>query len=117
VSGGPVVLVTGASRRVGAATAVALAAAGYRVAGAARSTATSPQRTPGTLDQTVAAIEAAGGEAVAIPTNLAAVDEVAANLPVQPARKTAAHCTGNRYRSIGGPIRSRTSFAISPGLA
>jgi NAD(P)-dependent dehydrogenase (short-subunit alcohol dehydrogenase family) len=74
----PVALVTGASRGVGAATAVALAAAGYRVACAARSTAAQPQRTSGTLDQTVAAIEAAGGEAVAIPTNLAVVDEVEA---------------------------------------
>ncbi|MEO7428608.1 MAG: SDR family NAD(P)-dependent oxidoreductase [Acidimicrobiales bacterium] len=68
---GKVALVTGASRGVGAAIAVALAAAGAQVACAARSTAVAPQRTPGTLDDTVARIDAAGGRAIAVPTNLA----------------------------------------------
>lgn len=75
---GKVALVTGASRGVGAATARALAAAGCKVACAARSTASSPQRTPGTLDETVSQIEAAGGEAIAVPTNLARQEEVKA---------------------------------------
>jgi NAD(P)-dependent dehydrogenase (short-subunit alcohol dehydrogenase family) len=75
---GKVALVTGASRGVGAAVAVALAAAGASVACAARSTATAPQRTPGTLDDTVARIQEAGGQAVAVPTNLADAAEVAA---------------------------------------
>jgi NAD(P)-dependent dehydrogenase (short-subunit alcohol dehydrogenase family) len=66
-----VALVTGASRGVGAAIAVALAEQGALVACAARSTADAPQRTPGTLDETVAHIEAAGGTALAVPTNLA----------------------------------------------
>jgi len=48
-----VALVTGASRGVGAATATALAGAGYAVACAARSTGDRPQRTPGTLDEVV----------------------------------------------------------------
>ncbi|HVV30359.1 MAG TPA: SDR family NAD(P)-dependent oxidoreductase [Mycobacteriales bacterium] len=68
---GKVALVTGASRGVGAATAIALAQAGCRVACAARSTASAPQRTPGTLDDTVARINADGGTAIAVPTNLA----------------------------------------------
>ena len=51
---GRIALVTGASRGVGAAVAVALAEAGCRVALAARSTDASPQRTPGTLDETLA---------------------------------------------------------------
>jgi citronellol/citronellal dehydrogenase len=68
---GKVALVTGASRGVGAAVADALAAAGASVACAARSTAASPQRTPGTLDDTVTRIEEAGGAALAVPTNLA----------------------------------------------
>jgi NAD(P)-dependent dehydrogenase (short-subunit alcohol dehydrogenase family) len=75
---GRVVLVTGASRGVGAAAAAALAGVGARVACAARSTASSPQRTPGTLDETVARIEAAGGTALAVPTNLADPAEVEA---------------------------------------
>ena len=68
---GKVAIVTGASRGVGAATAVALGEAGCGVACAARSTADHPQRTPGTLDETVRQVEAAGARALAVPTNLA----------------------------------------------
>jgi NAD(P)-dependent dehydrogenase (short-subunit alcohol dehydrogenase family) len=77
---GKVALVTGASRGVGAATAVALADARCRVACAARSTAASPQRTPGTLDATVGTITAAHGPgaAVAVPTDLSDSEQVAA---------------------------------------
>lgn len=75
---GQVALVTGASRGVGAAVAVALADAGATVVCAARSTADQPQRTPGTLDDTVARIRDAGGTAMAVPTNLADPDQVAA---------------------------------------
>jgi citronellol/citronellal dehydrogenase len=73
-----VALVTGASRGIGAATAVALAAAGADVACAARSTAAAPKRVPGTLDDTVARIEALGGKAVAVPADLAVDDDVVA---------------------------------------
>lgn len=75
---GRVALVTGASRGVGAATALALAQAGCAVACAARSTASQPQRTPGTLDDTVARIEEAGGTALAVPTDLADEAQVVA---------------------------------------
>lgn len=75
---GRVAIVTGASRGVGAATAVALGAAGCRVVCAARATAEQPLRLPGTIDDTVARIEAAGGEALAVPTNLAREDDVVA---------------------------------------
>jgi len=75
---GKVALVTGASRGVGAAAAVALAAAGCDVACAARSTRDAPQRTPGTLEDTAARVEAAGRRALIVPTNLADEDEVTA---------------------------------------
>ncbi len=75
---GKVAIVTGASRGVGAATAVALAARGARVACAARATDATPLRLPGTIDDTVRRITAAGGEAIAVPTNLARDDDVEA---------------------------------------
>jgi NAD(P)-dependent dehydrogenase (short-subunit alcohol dehydrogenase family) len=75
---GKVALVTGASRGVGAATAVALAEAGCHVACAARSTRDQPQRTAGTIDETVARVEAVGRKALAVPTNLAVDAEVEA---------------------------------------
>jgi len=76
--GGKVALVTGASRGVGAATAVALAEAGCDVACAARATESSPQRTAGTLDETVRRIEATGRRGLSIPTDLAVDDDVIA---------------------------------------
>jgi NAD(P)-dependent dehydrogenase (short-subunit alcohol dehydrogenase family) len=75
---GKVALVTGASRGVGAATAVALAEAGCHVACAARSTVDQPQRTAGTLDETLARIESVGGKGLAVPTNLAVSADVEA---------------------------------------
>jgi NAD(P)-dependent dehydrogenase (short-subunit alcohol dehydrogenase family) len=73
---GAVAIVTGASRGVGAATAVALAEAGAQVACAARATDESPLPLPGTIDETVSRITAAGGAAVAVPTNLAREEQV-----------------------------------------
>ncbi len=75
---GRVALVTGASRGVGAATAIALAEAGYAVACAARSTRDVPQRTPGTIDDVVDRIRVAGGTALAVPTDLSDRDQVRA---------------------------------------
>jgi citronellol/citronellal dehydrogenase len=79
---GKVAIVTGASRGVGAAVAVALAAEGCLVACAARSTAEAPKRTPGTLDETVARAKAAGaargGTAMAVVTDLAVDDDIVA---------------------------------------
>ncbi len=71
-----VAIVTGASRGVGAATAVALAAAGCKVACAARATDAAPLPISGTIDATVRTITDAGGDALAVPTNLAHEEEV-----------------------------------------
>jgi citronellol/citronellal dehydrogenase len=73
---GKVALVTGASRGVGAAAAIALADAGAGVACAARATDESPLRLPGTIDGTVRQITDAGGQALAVPTNLAVEDDI-----------------------------------------
>jgi citronellol/citronellal dehydrogenase len=73
---GKVALVTGASRGVGAAAAVLLARSGCDVACAARATRATPQRTSGTLDDTVERIQALGRRGLAVPTNLAVDTEV-----------------------------------------
>ena len=67
---GAVALVTGASRGVGRAIAVALAHAGADVACAARATDARPLRLPGTIDATVREVEALGRRALAVPTDL-----------------------------------------------
>ncbi|HET9727810.1 MAG TPA: SDR family NAD(P)-dependent oxidoreductase, partial [Acidimicrobiia bacterium] len=67
---GKVAIVTGASRGVGAATAEMLARRGVRVVCAARATDAAPLPIPGTIDETVARIMAAGGDALAVPANL-----------------------------------------------
>src|SRR3954469_19843841 len=75
---GAIAIVTGASRGVGAATALELAAAGARVVCAARATDAEPVPISGTIDGTVRTITDAGGTAIAVPTNLAVDAEVAA---------------------------------------
>ncbi len=73
---GKVAIVTGASRGVGAATALLLAERGCKIACAARATDAAPVPIPGTIDETVRRIRDAGGEAVAVPTNLAKDAEI-----------------------------------------
>jgi citronellol/citronellal dehydrogenase len=73
---GKVAIVTGASRGVGAAAAIALAQEGVSVACAARATDAEPLRLPGTIDATVRQITDAGGSALAVPTNLAHHEDV-----------------------------------------
>jgi citronellol/citronellal dehydrogenase len=73
-----VAVVTGASRGIGRAVAVALAAAGADIVCTARSSEASPSKLPGTIDQTAREVEALGRRALAIPTNLANDEEVEA---------------------------------------
>ncbi len=73
---GKVAIVTGASRGVGAATALLMAERGCKVVCAARATDAAPVPIPGTIDETVRKITDAGGAALAVPTNLAKDAEV-----------------------------------------
>jgi citronellol/citronellal dehydrogenase len=67
---GKVAIVTGASRGIGAEIAAQFAAAGAAVAVAARTVQAGTSPLEGTLGETVARIEAAGGTAVPIPADL-----------------------------------------------
>ena len=73
-----VAVVTGASRGIGKAIAIALAAAGADVVCTARSSEASPAKLPGTIDQTAREVEALGRRALAIPVNVAKDEEVEA---------------------------------------
>ena len=61
-----VVIVTGASRGIGKGLAIGLAREGAKVVCAARSVDQSVSDVPGTIHETVAAIEAVGGTAIAV---------------------------------------------------
>ena len=68
---GRTAVVTGASRGIGKAIAVAFAAEGARVAVVARTESQWDPRMPGTIHETVAEIEADGGTAAAVAADLA----------------------------------------------
>ncbi|BCO37224.1 NAD(P)-dependent oxidoreductase [Mycobacterium heckeshornense] len=70
-------IVTGASRGLGRAIALALAAEGAAVAVVGRTEQVWDQRLPGTIGETVADIEAAGGRAVAVRADLLNRDDIA----------------------------------------
>ena len=73
---GRAAIVTGASRGLGRATALALAAEGVAVAVVARTETQWDERLPGTIGDTVAAIEADGGRAVAIRADLLVTEDL-----------------------------------------
>ncbi len=68
---GAVVVVTGASRGIGKATALALAREGATVVVTARSSESSPTKFPGTIEETARLIREMGGQALPIPCNVA----------------------------------------------
>jgi 7-alpha-hydroxysteroid dehydrogenase len=72
-----VAIVTGASRGLGRAIALALAAEGAAVAVVGRTEQVWNDRLPGTIGETVADIEAAGGRAVAVRADLTDRDDIA----------------------------------------
>lgn len=74
---GRAAIVTGGSRGLGRAIALALAAEGAAVAVAGRTEQVWDERLPGTIGETVGDIEAAGGHAVAIRADLTNRDDIA----------------------------------------
>lgn len=73
---GKSVIVTGASRGIGAAIAVALGRRGANVVCAARASAANPLRLPGTVDETAQAVTEAGGVGLAAPCDLTSDDDI-----------------------------------------
>lgn len=74
---GRAAIVTGGSRGLGRAIALALAADGAAVAVAGRTEQVWDDRLPGTIGETVAEVEAAGGRAVAVRADLTDRDDIA----------------------------------------
>jgi NAD(P)-dependent dehydrogenase (short-subunit alcohol dehydrogenase family) len=73
---GKVAVVTGASRGIGKGLALGLAAAGAGVVCAARTVETSAEGLPGSIHQTVAEIEANGGQALAVRCDIGVADDI-----------------------------------------
>lgn len=74
----PVALVTGASRGIGKQLCIDLAAAGWNVVVAARSSADSPSKLPGTIDETAELVRAHGGQAMPVVLDVRDEEAVAA---------------------------------------
>lgn len=116
---GQTAIVTGASRGIGAAIARRLASEGAAVAVIARTLDAHPTL-PGSLAETVATIEAAGGRAAAVPVNLAdptdratVVSQVEASLG--PADILVNNAAAAFYAPVGAfpPSRSRLLFEVN----
>jgi NAD(P)-dependent dehydrogenase (short-subunit alcohol dehydrogenase family) len=99
------VLVTGASRGVGRALAIALGQRGAGVACAARATDERRFRLPGTVNETARLVEDAGGKGLAVPADLSRPEDVSDMISA-----TAAHFGGfdmlvnNAAVSFGGDL-------------
>lgn len=124
---GRAAVVTGASRGLGRAIAVALAADGAAVAVVARTEQQWDERLPGTIGETVAQIEAAGGRAVAIRADLQEredrarlVDDARAALgPITLLVNNAAFTAPGRppKANAAGPAITTSTVAATPGSA
>ena len=105
-------IVTGASRGIGKAIALACAHEGAAVAVTARTEAVWDERLPGTVHETVAEIEADGGRAIAIPADLARPDDVdrvveVARCRARTDRRAGEQRRGHRARTTARARQSR----------
>ncbi|MEX0799939.1 MAG: SDR family NAD(P)-dependent oxidoreductase [Dehalococcoidia bacterium] len=73
-----VAVVTGASRGIGRATALAFAREGASVVCTARSSDDAPTKLPGTIEETVRMVREAGGTALAVPCDISREEQVQA---------------------------------------
>lgn len=123
---GRTAIITGASRGLGRAIALALAAEGAAVAVAGRTEQVWDDRLPGTIGETVADIEAAGGRAVAVRADLTDRDDVARLVseardalgPITVLINNAAFTAPGRPPVPGGQPRTKTARpagAAKPG--
>ena len=71
-----VAVVTGASRGIGRAVAIAMAQEGARVVCTARSTEAAPSKLPGTIEETARQIQTLGGRALALPCDISQEEQV-----------------------------------------
>jgi NAD(P)-dependent dehydrogenase (short-subunit alcohol dehydrogenase family) len=118
-----VAIVTGASRGLGAAIAGALSAASASVAVAARTARTGDDTLPGSLEETVAAMRAAGGSAISVTCDVTQDDDLVGlvqtverelgpiDVVVNNAAATVPGRPGRR------PTATRTSLSTVPGVA
>ncbi len=119
---GRAAIVTGASRGLGRATALALAAEGAAVAVVARTEQQWDERLPGTIGDTVAAITDAGGRAVAIRADLLNREDIprlvtearTALGPITILVNNAAFTAPGRPPAAGEPTRGSVPKAARP---
>src|SRR6478672_2668282 len=117
-------IVTGASRGLGRSIALALAAEGAAVAVAARTEQVWNDKLPGTIGETVAEIEAAGGRAVAIRADLTNRDDLPRLVeeardalgPISILVNNAAFTAPGRPPTPGAPTPQKKAGTKAPGL-
>jgi len=122
--GGRAAIVTGASRGLGRAIALALAAEGAAVAVVGRTQNVWDERLPGTINETVADIEAARGRAVAVRADLLDRDDIShlvsearkALGPITILINNAAFTAPGRPPKAGDETRPRSAKAQSGGV-